>query len=135
MGILLKFKNKITRFLFGYVVVESVETRETTGLDVFVDITCTPTHQYYLSKDGINWYVSHNCDDLISEQNADSKPENEKVYNWWPRGFESRILPGGKIILINTRWTCVLPETMVELEYGNLKPITQVLPKEDPLVC
>lgn len=109
MGILLKLKNKVTRFLFGYVVVESVETRETTDSDVFVDITCTPTHQYYLSEDGVNWYVSHNCDDLISEQNADSKAENEKVYNWWPRGFESRILPGGKIVLINTRWTTFDP--------------------------
>lgn len=49
------------------------------------------------------------CDDLISEQNADSKPENEKVHKWWPRGFESRILPKGKIVLINTRWNTFDP--------------------------
>lgn len=109
MGIFVRLKNKITRFLFGYVTVESVEVRATTDSDIFVDITCTPTHQYYLSNDGVNWYVSHNCDDLISEQNADSKAENEKIYNWWPRGFESRILPSGKIILINTRWTTFDP--------------------------
>lgn len=109
MGILLKFKNKITRFLFGYVVVESVETRETTGSDVFVDITCTPSHQYYLSKDGVNWYVSHNCDDLVSEQTAGSKGAMEEIYEWWPQGFESRLLEGGRIVLINTRWSQLDP--------------------------
>lgn len=75
------------------------------------------------------------ADDLVSEQNADSKAEMEKVYNWWPRGFESRILPKGKIVLINTRWSCLLPDTMVELEYGELKPIKEILPKKDLISC
>lgn len=75
------------------------------------------------------------ADDLISEQNADSKAAMEKVYAWWPRGFESRILPKGKMVLINTRWNCLLPDTMVELEYGNLKPIQQILPEKDLLNC
>ena len=94
MGILKKLRNKFTRFVFGYVIVEEIGVRETNEDDVFVDITCTPSHQYYLSKDGINWYVSHNCDDLVSEQSYKSKADMEKIQDWWPQGFESRLLEG-----------------------------------------
>lgn len=112
MGILLvqKVKNTITRFLFGYVTVISIDTRDTKEQeDVFVDITCTPTHQYYLSNDGESWYTSHNCDDIVSEQTAKSKSAMEAIYDWWPGGFESRLLEGGRIIYIATRWSKIDP--------------------------
>lgn len=49
------------------------------------------------------------CDDLVTEQNYASKAAMEEIYTWWPHGFESRLLPGGKIILINTRWSTMDP--------------------------
>lgn len=44
------------------------------------------------------------CDDLVSEQTYNSKIEMEAIYDWWPGGFESRLLEGARIVLINTRW-------------------------------
>ena len=44
------------------------------------------------------------ADDLISEQTAYSKIEREAIINWWGPGLRSRLLPGGGIVLINTRW-------------------------------
>lgn len=45
------------------------------------------------------------CDDLVSEQTVNSKVELDKIKEWWAMGFESRLLEGGKIVLINTRWS------------------------------
>lgn len=44
------------------------------------------------------------ADDLISEQTAYSKLEREKILQWWGPGLRSRLLPNGRIVLINTRW-------------------------------
>lgn len=44
------------------------------------------------------------ADDLISEQTAYSKLERERIINWWAPGLRSRLLPGGGIVLVNTRW-------------------------------
>lgn len=45
-------------------------------------------------------------DDVVTEQNYQSKAYLESLYNWWPGGFESRLLKGSSIIVIGTRW-CV----------------------------
>lgn len=45
------------------------------------------------------------CDDVLSEQTAASKVEREAIVKeWYGPGFSTRILPGGIIIIVNTRW-------------------------------
>jgi predicted phage terminase large subunit-like protein len=43
-------------------------------------------------------------DDPISEQQAFSKAERNRVINWYPGGMRSRLMPGGSVILTMTRW-------------------------------
>jgi len=43
-------------------------------------------------------------DDAVSEQTAYSKTERTKINDWYAPGFRTRILPGGAVIIINTRW-------------------------------
>lgn len=45
-------------------------------------------------------------DDVLSEQTALSKTEREKINNWYPGGFTTRLLPPDVSyqLLINTRW-------------------------------
>ncbi|MCR9254719.1 MAG: phage terminase large subunit [Alphaproteobacteria bacterium] len=43
-------------------------------------------------------------DDPISEQTAWSETARNSVNNWFPGGFRSRMLPGGCIVCIATRW-------------------------------
>lgn len=43
-------------------------------------------------------------DDPLSEQDAYSKAERDRVIQWYPGGFRSRLQPGGRIGLITTRW-------------------------------
>lgn len=44
------------------------------------------------------------ADDLLSEQTAFVKSTREAVKKWWGPGFRSRLMPGGRLVLINTRW-------------------------------
>lgn len=43
-------------------------------------------------------------DDPLSEQEAYSAAERKRVQVWYPGGLRTRLAPGGRIILINTRW-------------------------------
>lgn len=43
-------------------------------------------------------------DDPLSEQDAMSKASRDYVKNWYPSGLRTRLAPGGRIILIMTRW-------------------------------
>lgn len=43
-------------------------------------------------------------DDPISEQDAFSKAAREKVNDWYPGGFRTRLMPGGRVIIVQTRW-------------------------------
>jgi hypothetical protein len=44
------------------------------------------------------------ADDLLSEITAFSKIDREKIVAWWGPGLRSRLLPGGGMVLVNTRW-------------------------------
>lgn len=44
------------------------------------------------------------CDDVISEQTAYSKLEREKINKWYVPGLQSRLLPNGAEVIVNTRW-------------------------------
>ena len=82
------------------------------------------------------------CDDLVTEQTAGSKLEMEKIYEWWPQGFESRILEGGKIVLINTRWSTMdisawlleRSKTHPEIDQWEVIKIPAILTKEAALL-
>lgn len=43
-------------------------------------------------------------DDVIGEQTAESKVEKEKIRNWYAPGVRTRLLPGGNMLSIGTRW-------------------------------
>lgn len=43
-------------------------------------------------------------DDLLSEQTAFNKSARDGVKKWWGPGFRSRLMPGGRLVLTNTRW-------------------------------
>lgn len=43
-------------------------------------------------------------DDPLSEQDALSEAERRRVHRWYPSGLRSRLAPGGRIVLISTRW-------------------------------
>lgn len=43
-------------------------------------------------------------DDPLSEQEAVSEISRKYVHNWWPGGLRSRLAPGGKIVVVSTRW-------------------------------
>lgn len=43
-------------------------------------------------------------DDPLNEQDAWSKAKRDHVIQWFPGGFLSRLMPGGKIIILMTRW-------------------------------
>lgn len=82
------------------------------------------------------------CDDLVSEQTVNSKLELEKIKEWWAMGFESRLLEGGKIVLINTRWSLDDPAQWLmdrskespELDQWRIITIPAILDKEASLL-
>ena len=43
-------------------------------------------------------------DDPISEQDAFSKTRRESLNEWYASGLRTRLMPGGKIVLVMTRW-------------------------------
>ena len=44
-------------------------------------------------------------DDPISEQDAFSKTRRDAVNNWYPGGFRTRLMPGGRVVVVQTRWS------------------------------
>ncbi len=43
-------------------------------------------------------------DDPISEQDAYSKAKRQRVNKWYPGGLRSRLMPNGRVAIIQTRW-------------------------------
>ena len=58
------------------------------------------------SGSGIAGFGAHLAiiDDPISEQDAYSKTRREHLNNWYASGLRTRLMPGGKIVLVMTRW-------------------------------
>ncbi len=44
-------------------------------------------------------------DDLITEQSFRNEAFLDKLFDIWPHGYESRLMEGGRIVIINTRWS------------------------------
>tara|TARA_R110000803_G_scaffold210147_1_gene281216 strand:+ start:1027 stop:2643 length:1617 start_codon:yes stop_codon:yes gene_type:complete len=44
-------------------------------------------------------------DDPLSEQDAFSKAKRSTINRWYPGGVRSRLMPGGAVVIVQTRWT------------------------------
>ena len=68
----------------------------------------TPGGEYLAAGAGqpIAGYGAHQgmIDDPISEQDAWSEAKRNTVNEWYPGGFRSRLMPGGRVGIIQTRW-------------------------------
>jgi predicted phage terminase large subunit-like protein len=100
-------------FFLGEIQVESVMLREERPQDeFFVDITCWPSHQYYLyDSPNSKGAVSKNChilltDDAVVEDKALSKTVREKLVKDYPSKHRSRLFMNyaGAEVLVGTRW-------------------------------
>ena len=95
--------------------VSSFFSRTTTGIVGAVQGSCVqPTPVYNLTVEGTNNYFAngvlvHNCiiDDPHSEQDARKMDPSvyEAAYEWYMPGPRQRLQPGGRIIVISTRWS------------------------------
>ena len=58
------------------------------------------------SGSGIAGFGAHLAviDDPISEQDAFSKTRREQLNEWYASGLRTRLMPGGKVVLVMTRW-------------------------------
>ena len=58
------------------------------------------------SGSGIAGFGAHLAiiDDPISEQDAFSKTRREQLNEWYSSGLRTRLMPGGKVVLVMTRW-------------------------------
>ena len=58
------------------------------------------------SGSGIAGFGAHLAiiDDPISEQDAFSKTRRESLNDWYASGLRTRLMPGGKIVIVMTRW-------------------------------
>jgi predicted phage terminase large subunit-like protein len=61
-------------------------------------------------------------DDVLSEQMAKSKIEREKIIAWYPAGLRSRLMPGGRMVNLATRWA-ILDLTGYLLEQALTNPM------------
>ena len=58
------------------------------------------------SGSGIAGFGAHLAiiDDPISEQDAFSKTRRDSLNEWYSSGLRTRLMPGGKVVLVMTRW-------------------------------
>ena len=58
------------------------------------------------SGSGIAGFGAHLAiiDDPISEQDAFSKTRRDSLNSWYASGLRTRLMPGGKVVLVMTRW-------------------------------
>jgi predicted phage terminase large subunit-like protein len=95
-----------TSNFLGYVKVHSL--RRVVSDVSLVDITVDTAHEFY-AKCGGAWLRTHNClvcDDLVSEQAILANPDAAFATAWeyMQVGPLQRLMPGGKIVMIGTRW-------------------------------
>ena len=98
--------NWATSWLLGYVRVRHIKVSH--GTFPMVDITVAPDHEFFV-RAGSSWLWTHNCiiDDPFSEQDILTGTDNiyNKVYDWYLSGPRQRLMPGGRIVIVHTRWS------------------------------
>lgn len=94
----------VTSKLLGYVKVRTIV--RSTGRFEFIDITVEPGHEF-LVLDGTSWLMTHNCiDDPHNEQDVlnGNYEVFDKAYDWYAFGARTRLMPGGRVAIVATRW-------------------------------
>lgn len=93
----------LTSRLLGFVKVRSVYTCPPEG--EMYDITVEPSHNFAVCTPSGLW-MTHNCDDVHSEQDllAGNFAAFETTYKWFTFGARTRLMPGGRIAVVGTRW-------------------------------
>lgn len=93
----------LTANLLGWVRVRSVKHRA--DPQVMVDLTVEPSHEYSVLVNACR-VRSHNCviDDPHSEADALSATALQYAYEWFTSGPRQRLQPGGRILIVMTRW-------------------------------
>ena len=61
-------------------------------------------------------------DDPLNEQDAYSEAARKHVIRWWPAGFTSRLMPGGRVVLL----MCLTGDTRVLMANGSWKPLASI---------
>jgi len=93
-----------TSSFLGYATVRS---RELLPCDEpLYDITVEPNHEF-LVLDGTSWMRTHNCiDDPHNEQDVlnGNFEVFQKAYEWYAYGARTRLMPGGSVAVVATRW-------------------------------
>jgi predicted phage terminase large subunit-like protein len=86
----------------NYDTISSIKRISTNSIPVY-DIQVEGTSNFFANK-----ILTHNCliiDDPIKDrQEAESKTARKNVQNWYQAVAYTRVMPGGKIVVINTRW-------------------------------
>ena len=70
------------------------------------DITVEPSHEF-LVKSGTSWLRTHNCiDDPHNEQDilSGNTAIFEEAFDWYRYGLRTRLMPGGFVCIVATRW-------------------------------
>lgn len=84
--------------------ISTIKRISTNSISVY-DIQVEGTSNFFANK-----ILTHNCliiDDPIKDrQEAESKTARKNVQNWYQAVAYTRVMPGGKIVVINTRWHC-----------------------------
>lgn len=126
----------LTSNVLGWVTVRSVECRK--GDIELVDITVDPAHEFF-AQCGSAWVRSHNCvDDMVNDQTSlqgQTRPEVfESVYEWYLLARQ-RLMPGGSIVIVNTRWAPNDPTGLImerSKEDWEVLTLPAIWPKKDP---
>lgn len=84
--------------------------------EVFVSPDSRANHRWHTNKEGVYTAAGVGSaiagkrghigiiDDAVSEQTAYSDTEKRRINEWYYDGFESRLMPNGRQLIINTRW-------------------------------
>lgn len=95
------FSSKTCGLLLGVRRPKRVEVRDCVSSTDFYNFYVPEFNTIY-----VNSWMTHNCDDLHSEQDllAGNFAAFETAYKWFTFGARTRLMPGGRIAVVGTRW-------------------------------
>lgn len=68
------------------------------------------------------------CDDLCTQGNTHTEAERDKSWAWWQSTLMTRLVPGGRVVYIGTRWhEDDLPSHLMQQVDDKGKPLWKVL--------
>jgi predicted phage terminase large subunit-like protein len=88
--------------LMGVRKLRAVTIRKTAPGKHFIDFTVPGANTFFIRQ-----LMTHNCDDVHSEQDVLSGNTEvfHKAYEWFAFGARTRLMPGGAVAIVGTRWS------------------------------